>query len=351
MNDDSSRGERVAAELNEDFLTSQLGRYFRSRALAWMVEPDLEEDDDGDFTWPESEAASEVRRRLGSTYAPGAVGQATSVRTIAAFMLAHHAAESVLRHFLALLDAREKNSVAWLELARLQGSREFRNRLTSFRNESALSNDAVALFIPPELHQVMDGGEIGPELRPKAIEFCRAWLRHFAWFHLDSSPGYNAAKHGLSLVAGSSQISFLVDEDSWEGTGDPPGEVVFLRGQELRTLEYEWRGDERVWLRASRYVDPAGLIAWTLIASELLDWLWAVERARVNQVETAVPVYWQPLPRETIEEWTKSWGRLGMPLGVLPMQDGPSLDSVLERLGDLPVGGQPEGDAPPVDGP
>jgi hypothetical protein len=49
MSEQTNRGESVAADLNRDFLSGELGRYFRSRAMAWMVQPELASNDDGDF--------------------------------------------------------------------------------------------------------------------------------------------------------------------------------------------------------------------------------------------------------------------------------------------------------------
>lgn len=81
----------------------------------------------------------------------------------------------------------------------------------------------------------------------------------------------------------------------------------------------------------TRHVDPSGLIAHTLIAADLLDWLWEIERARKLGTPAAIPVRSGPLPKDVNHGHYRSWGRLRLPLGVLPME-GSDRDATLRRL-------------------
>jgi hypothetical protein len=50
------------------------------------------------------------------------------------------------------------------------------------------------------------GTDSGDEAVKATIRFCRVWLRHFARKFLADGNGYNAAKHGLSIVAGNPSL-------------------------------------------------------------------------------------------------------------------------------------------------
>lgn len=238
----------------------------------------------------------------------------------------------------------------------LQEGREFRRRLKALLDASDTSLDQAieALFVPPELAAIIrqetdrsssqapgasasatDITVDGDQAVAATIRFCRIWLRHFAREFLDSGNGYNAAKHGLSTVAGYSQISFHSDPEAWEGPGPVRESQVVLEGPEIRTVEHDGAGGaQRRWFTVTRHVDPPGLIAHTLIAADLLDWLWEIERARKLMTSAAIPVRSGPLPKDVIHGHYRSWGHLRLPLGVLPME-GTARDATLRRLGLL----------------
>ena len=70
----------------------------------------------------------------------------------------------------------------------------------------------------------------------------------------------------------------------------------------------------------TRHVDPAGLIAHTLIAADLLDWLWEIERARKLKTPAEIPLRTGPLPRDVTHGQYRLWGHLRLPLGTLPLR-------------------------------
>lgn len=71
--------------------------------------------------------------------------------------------------------------------------------------DSGKTNDATA---------DSDNTDTGEDVLANTYRFCRAWLRHFARKFLDEGSGFNAAKHGLSTVAGYSQVAFHPDPDA-----------------------------------------------------------------------------------------------------------------------------------------
>lgn len=348
---------QAARRISEAFLGAHPGRYFRTRAIRWAQTADQPADSDAP-TWPATTAGGQVRERLGGhDYVEDRRADVQATTTLEAFMLAHHAGESLMRHFLALLSATTNPvPVPWLEMVTLQEGREFRRRLKALldASDTPLDEAIEALFVPPELAAIIrqetdrssrqapdasadapDIAEDGDEAVAATIRFCRVWLRHFARRFLEAGNGYNAAKHGLSTVAGYSQLAFHPDPDAWEGPGPLPEGQVILEGPEIRTIEHDGaRGDQRRWFSVTRHVDPPGLIAHTLIAADLLDWLWEIERARKLRTPAAVPVRSGPLPKDVIHGHYRSWGHLRLPLGVLPLE-GPARDATLRRLGLL----------------
>ena len=247
----------AARLVSEAFLGAHPGRYFRTRAILWAQTADQPTDPD-EPTWPATEAGDQVKDRLGEhDYVEGRQADVQAASTLDAFMLAHHAGESLMRHFLALLSATTNPiPVPWLEMVTLQEGREFRRRLKIIVDASKeILDEAIgALFVPPELAAIIreeasrangqdsgktndatadsDNTDAGEDVLADTYRFCRTWLRHFARKFLDEGNGFNAAKHGLSTVAGYSQLAFHPDPDAWKGPGPVPEAQVVTEGPE-----------------------------------------------------------------------------------------------------------------------
>jgi len=105
----------AARLVSEAFLGAHPGRYFRTRAIRWAQTADQPTDPD-EPTWPATEAGDQVKDRLGEhDYVEGRQADVQAASTLDAFMLAHHAGESLMRHFLALLSATTNPiPVPWL---------------------------------------------------------------------------------------------------------------------------------------------------------------------------------------------------------------------------------------------
>ena len=120
--------------------------------------------------------------------------------------------------------------------------------------------------------------------------------------------------------------------DAEEGPGPVPEAQVVFEGPEIRTIEHNGaKGAARRWFTVTRHVDPAGLIAHTLIA---VDWLREIERTRKLETPAEMPLRTGPLPGTLSMATSHLWGHLRLPLGTLPLR-GPARDATLRRLGLL----------------
>lgn len=329
-----SQGQLVAARVRDDFLSGQMGKFFRTRALAWMDEPSqpeqLNADDPEDAVFPATTNAEQVRLRLGDTYTLGRKPDVAAVSAVDAFMMAHHAGESLLRHFFAVHDAAANNGVAWLEMAKLQGARAFSDRVEALlaAPDAGIAPVVEALFIPPGLRAHIEA-EYEPGGLDEVSTFCIAWLKHFAREFVQAGRGYNACKHGLSVVSGFSTLSVYVEQEN--GTLE---EHEMFAGNELRTLEYKSVEKNKLWEQVARYVDPPGLVASVLVAADLLDWMWAVQRGIATQEPVLIEVYCKPLPADVVRGQNSTRGQVNISIGALAlhMQPGPELDALQQRL-------------------
>jgi hypothetical protein len=322
----------VAQRLNDAYYGASPAVHFRTRAELLMRMGDgLGEGAELERQGPMS---SEVLQRLPGvirTYAPanelGAGDRRQGVLAVESFMLAHHAGEALLRNFLAHVDGRP-SIPPWLALVASQGS-SFRKRVCGLTqvSDDTLHSLVGWAFLGDREFLVATTGE---EVVTAAEAHCARWLRHFSKFHLDTAPGYNAAKHGLSSIPGNARVSFL-PVPSHRAEDRRIAEIVLLEGATLETLEYERNGNQRVWFRVTRTVDPPGLIATVLIAAELLGSLWTVGRARNLGGGAQIDLASRPSPDDIIGGHGKAWGAVRVPLAVLPLETEEA-DKVLQDL-------------------
>lgn len=324
------RAERVVRRLNEAFLATSPGDYFRARAQAVVQLGDAFESASqpagcGSFTaevlarlpgWsvaPVDDPADEERRR--------------AVLTVESFMLAHHAGESLLRHFFAQLSAGPLRP-PWLVLSAQRA--DFRDRVREMldRADDELLREVTHVFVGDRAAAV---AAVGDNAVAAHLGHATAWLRHCARWHLDNSNGYNAAKHGLGTLPGSQTVAFVPEPER----GQPVQEHVLLAGATLDTLESEGKGTQRRWYRVLRTVDPAGLVATVLVAADLLDTLWAVSRARHLGDGAAVGLHDRPSPRDVLSGHAAEWGVLKIPLTALPLKDAQAHEVMRRMTPDL----------------
>jgi hypothetical protein len=309
--------DRVIRRLNQEFYSASPADHFRLRAAVLMQFGDgsvPSGTETGNFT-------SDVLQRLPGwslLREPADPTQQMAALTLESFMLAHHAGESLLRHYLALLDARNGGS-PWLALSQLQGGSEFKTRLQAITQTPGQDHlrDGVGFCFLGD--RSMIASQLGEDAVSTTESWIAAWLRHFADFYLDTYNGYNSAKHGLSSLPGHKLVSLSVPGDNDSDS------VPLLRGASLETLEYtiKGKGAERRqhWYRMLRTVDPASLLAFVLIAAELLDTLWNVGRAHHLGGKCPIKMFDGPTPADVTTGHATQWGDLKVSIGTLPQED------------------------------
>ena len=216
------------------------------------------------------------------------VEQAQLAVTVEAFMLAHHAAESLLQQLFAHLDARPQ-SPTWLVLSLWDS--KFKARVTRLRDDID-DNQMLRLAGWAFLGDVEQlSAQAEKEDIEARLRHVTRWLKEAADFHLHTGGGYNAAKHGLSALPAFRHVSFVKSED-----GQPVGAPLQLfAGAALLSLETQGKGRDRKWQQVARLVDAPGLVAMTLVLVELMESLWQVGRARALGIPAKVALHRRPL--------------------------------------------------------
>lgn len=277
-NDD--KGRKVTTELNERFFARAPGHHFRTRAQSLMLLADNRTDLAPNHN--EKSMTRQVHNRL-----PGwSISDSKEIvlgerdleefLTVECFMLKHHIGESLLRHFLALLDSN-RTIPPWLAMSHLQNPKKFRKRIERFMAASYASlQPAIEWAFLPE----REAAEctLGARVIADYEQHATRWLRHFGQFHIDTAYGYNAAKHGLGSVPSRATVLFTEDDPA---NGQPPHGTVLLDGSTLETLEFttDSSGD-LIWSQVTRTVDVPGTLAEVLVGADVFDNLWRVAKAR-----------------------------------------------------------------------
>lgn len=253
------------------------------------------------------------------------VEQAQLAVTVEAFMLAHHAAESLLQQLFAHLDARPQ-SPTWLVLSLWDS--KFKARVTRLRDDVD-DNQMLRLAGWAFLGEVE---QLSPQAEKEDIEarlsHVTRWLREAADFHLHTGGGYNAAKHGLSALPAFRHVSFVKSED-----GQPVGAPLQLfAGAALLSLETQGKGRDRKWQQVARLVDAPGLVAMTLVLVELMESLWQVGRARALGIPAKVALIAGPSPSDIRSGHSREWGEIRMPLMTPPKMPDEAHAALMEHL-------------------
>ncbi len=270
--------------------------------------------------------------RTGAQAGLGDRDQEKAALTVEAFMLAHHAGESLLRHFLAQVDS-DTTHPPWLLMS--ARTRDFRQRVLRLVD---LPQDKIEPIVAWAFGGSREQLEerVGADAVDAYLSHAAHWLRHCARWHLENSNGYNAAKHGLSSLPSHARVSFLAEP---ERPGDEPPvqaatEVPMLAGAVLTTLEHEGTGNALRWYQVTRAVDPAGLVAVVLVLAELLDAVWQVGRARHLGVPAELALVSGPDLQTVMAGHHLEWGTLKMPVAVLPLPPDEAQATLARLLGE-----------------
>lgn len=184
---DGARLEEVRRRLNEAFLETHQGEYFRSRVRGWLAERAA-----ADVALPGS-----LAQRLGG-HSPSARSPASlDASSLDAFVVTYHAAESFVRYLLATVDGSGPDGAPLMAIAQLRARAKFDKRLRALLDTSSTELSPLLdwVFLPDELKRMWSN-------EPPAIHevqtYCHAWVRHLVRFTIEWRNAYNAAKHGLA---------------------------------------------------------------------------------------------------------------------------------------------------------
>lgn len=318
--------QQLSERLDQEYYERSPAEHFRTRAemISAFADGVTAGAPAGDFT---RDVLSRLPEWHAEEHEPGESEAARLAVTVEAFMLAHHAAESLLRQFLAHLDARPAAPVWFLMSVR---DRTFRKRVTHLR-DSATDEDLRSAVTRGLLgDRATADVEAGAEAVTARIEHAVNWLRQAANLHLEAGTGYNAAKHGLSALPTTRHISFVRSDAE---TGAPQGRPIELfAGAALLSLESEGKAPDRRWFQVARLVDSPGLVAMTLVLADLMDSLWQIGRARQLREPAAVSLISSPSFGDLITGRTREWGEIRMPLVRPPSGSSLVTEAVLQHL-------------------
>lgn len=235
---------------------------------------------------------------------------------IEAEVLLHHVSETLLRLYLV----HAKNSPCpWLDVSREKSFGRLKKDVQRLRKRLQAGEEKPgieAAFLPPGDRAVMipDHGE---EVWEQAIQNLSEYLDYYAAHFLDAAP-YNAAKHGLALLAGQSGVEL--------GTrGDP---VPFLKrsGPALVYLDIERdeaSGNPR-WTKVTKWIVLRRALAMTHIGCRLIEATWKIGTGhRTSNKPDDLYLFTDPKCAEVLER-TEHESEGGIP--------GVTTDRVLERL-------------------
>ncbi|MEU3466084.1 hypothetical protein ABZ721_39890 [Streptomyces sp. NPDC006733] len=200
--------------------------------------------------------------------------------TTEAETLLHHASEALLRLFFA---HAELPPCPWLECARMRLPAAFMNRVRDLCEKPIPKEQIGRVF----LAKVPDGDDPAWSQQVHDLE---RFLRFVARRVLDDKTLYNAAKHGLAVLAGPSSVSI---------TNDQSGASFGASGQSMSFLEVHAADDNvKTWRLTTRWLSAKDSMWLTGLVITEMNTLWALARAYYSDV---VPDRFEVLTTETVD--------------------------------------------------
>jgi hypothetical protein len=197
------------------------------------------------------------------------------LRTVESVNLLHHAAEALIRQYLA---HRGAPVCPWLELSRHRDFTAFRaaeSELRATLSAGDRPDDLVPVFCgPPHGRTPAATAAIA-----RAGDGLSALLQYGSDVLLDEAGMYNAIKHGIAAVPG---VRPLPEEVEGRRLPKQRG-----GGMSLLTLQPRDSDDGRRWTRVITYVNAEENLAMTELISDQLENLWHVARSRYLGVPLA----------------------------------------------------------------
>lgn len=234
---------------------------------------------------------------------------------IEAEVLLHHVSETLLR--LYLVHARE-SSCPWLDVSREKSFFLVKKDVAKLQKRIKAGEEKAGIekaFFPPGDRRVLIP-DYGEEVWEEATQNLSEYLDYYAGYFLDAAP-YNAAKHGLALLAGQSGIEI--------GAGDDPLPLLKRSGPALVYLDIERdekSGDPR-WAKVTKWIVLRRALAMTHLGCRLIEEIWKIGAGhRTSEKPTDLYLFVKPKCAEVLER--TEYKSQGLP--------GVSTDRVLERL-------------------
>jgi hypothetical protein len=195
--------------------------------------------------------------------------------TAEAEVLFHHAAETLLRLYLAHEFAPGKPPACpWMHISRERSFSVFKARVaarfgsdTDPSDPEILAAVARVFYIVDDPTQLTTDPVVPMERWNASISNIEGYLRGFAHEFLKRAPLYNAAKHGLALRPGEGSVSY-------------GGELIHAEGPMIQTLEIKERNGRPIWTMVNHWVEPDRQIVLTFQAVQLIERLWAAAQIR-----------------------------------------------------------------------
>lgn len=266
--DSSGRDDITEArwrQLNESFYAARPADFIRTRMLALLV---LAGRPDGVAKLLEEGIEYErVRIRSGELADIDADDLGRHV-TLESQVLLHHAAEAVLRLYVAHVGLPP---VPWIALSSIRSPGQFKQEVKQKVLDggvSTIERDVASVFLgsadPPE----GESQEDWQKARANVTRFLQVLARRW----LDEAEIYNAIKHGLAATPGDAVFQLLPD-------GQDP--INLGAGTSLQFLERTaWDGDRRTWSLSTAWVDTGDSLALVHIAAAMIDSLWFIAKYR-----------------------------------------------------------------------
>jgi hypothetical protein len=263
--------------LNSEFYGASPAEYLqmRLRALLTMLSSEV-----AGF----ASSGSGEYEGLRFTFGPDGAAVIDRYRALESTVLLHHAAEALLRLYLG---HAHQNPCPWAAVASMRDFRKFKADVALLRDDLSSEDrqtDLLEVFTaktdPATFKESAD--EIQSHREGLALA-----LREAADTFLSDSNIYNAAKHGLALLASPSSLSFSATEDpssTWGASG--------LALVTLEVAEHRWH-QRTTWLHVRRSL--ALIHVWT----ELIQSLW--ESARMRYLGAGDPTKLRRLDAESLK--------------------------------------------------
>ena len=199
-------------------------------------------------------------------------------------VLLHHAAESMLRLYMA---HAHRNPCPWVEIAKLRNFAEFKRRLARLRDslsEPEVMNDLKEVFM--WAHEPAAFPEVPEHVRASNQAGLRLMIEYAVSVLLEDAPVYNAAKHGIAVLSGDVKMEL--------------GDVLRVGGPSLTTLEEIEVDGARKWAKRTRWVHPTKSLTTTFVISNMIRSLW--ESARGHYLGRGDPSKLYPLDEAQIRK-------------------------------------------------